>query len=139
MKRMMMAFSALVAIVSLGTVTAVAGPPAQTPSANPATEQAQRQELAKIRSAEALYKRTKAAYTKNPQDAKAKKAYIDATVSLGNVVMFSPALAPRQKYPRALALYREALKLDPKNKTALANKKTIEDIYRQMGRPIPTA
>ncbi len=51
--------------------------------------------------------------------------------------MTSPLLGAKVKYPRALRLYREALKLDPNNKEAKANKKMIEDIYRSMGRPIP--
>jgi tetratricopeptide (TPR) repeat protein len=51
--------------------------------------------------------------------------------------MTSPALTPKEKYPKALALFREALKVDPKNKVALENKNMIEQIYKSMGRPIP--
>lgn len=79
----------------------------------------------------------KAAFNKSPKDAKAKSAYIAATVKLGTATMNSEDLPPREKYRGALALYREALKLDPKNNEALANKKLIEDIYKSMGRPIP--
>ncbi len=101
---------------------------------NPAEMKTEKAKLAKL---EKSYVAAKAAYVKTPKDAVKKRAYITATVTFGTAVMNSGALAPRQKYPRALNLYREALKLDPKNKEALENKKMIEDIYRQMGRPIP--
>lgn len=87
--------------------------------------------------AKALYTRSKAAFVKNPKDSKIKKGYIDATVSFGTISMNSPVLTPKQKYPQALKLYREALKIDPKNEIALNNKKMIESIYKSMNRPIP--
>ncbi len=95
---------------------------------------AEREKLQKLDSA---YRSAKNAWKKSPSSVPAKKKYIDATVKYGTAVMNSPALTPKDKYPRALNLYREALKIDPKNKEALENKKLIEDIYRQMGRPIP--
>lgn len=83
------------------------------------------------------YASTKAAYTKKPSNAAAKKAYVNATVKLGTATMMTATLPPREKYSGALKYYREALKVDPKNAEALKNKKLIEDIYRSMGRPIP--
>lgn len=79
----------------------------------------------------------KAAFDKNPKDAKAKKLYVDRTVRLGTATMVSPALTPREKYPAALKLYKEALKLDPKNKEAKNNSEMIVEIYKSMGRPVP--
>ncbi len=92
---------------------------------------------AALSQAEKSYKDTKAKYTKNPKDATAKKKYVDATVHFGTTTMNSPLLSPREKYPKSLRLYREALKVDPKNKEAANNIKLIESIYKQMGRPIP--
>jgi hypothetical protein len=88
-------------------------------------------DLKKVRAA------AKAAFEKSPKDEKSKKAYVEATVKLGTATMNAAELPPREKYRGALALYREALKLDPKNEEALENKKLIEDIYKSMGRPIP--
>jgi len=110
---------ALVALLSSVTV-------AQIPDTrDPAVAKKLRAELTK---AEATYKKAKAAYTKKPKDTKLRKAYIDATVNFGTVTMNSPLLAPKEKYPRALRLYNEALKLDPKNKEATNNKQLIEQI-----------
>ncbi len=87
--------------------------------------------------AEKKYKAASAAYAKAPKDANAKKGYIEATMSYGNTVLLSQALGPKEKYPKALNLYRAVLKVDPKHAEALGNKKMIEDIYRSMNRPIP--
>lgn len=90
-----------------------------------------------LTASENAYKKAKASYAKSPKDAKLKKAYVAATVHFGTTTMNSPLLGPKVKYRAALNLYREALKLDPKNAEALNNKRLIEDIYRQMGREIP--
>jgi hypothetical protein len=55
----------------------------------------------------------------------------------GNVALTSSALTPKEKYPLSLQMYREVLRLDPKNKEAKSNKELIEGIYKQMGRPVP--
>ena len=94
-------------------------------------------ERAELNRYEKNYTQAKAGFQKSTKNAKAKQAYVDATVALGTKVMTSSLLAPKEKYPRALKLYREALKLDPKNKEALENKAMIEQIYKSMGRPIP--
>ena|SRR2546430_622347 len=80
-----------------------------------------------------LDKQVKAA----PKDAKVKMQAADAHYKAGHAMMMSPTLAPRVKYRGALAHYRQTLALNPKHKEAAAEKKTIEDIYKQMGRPIP--
>ncbi|MBS1705952.1 MAG: hypothetical protein JST40_08765 [Armatimonadetes bacterium] len=94
---------------------------------------------AELAQAEKTYKATKAAYLKKPKDAKLKSAYVKATVTFGTTTMNSPTLTPKDKYPKALKLYREALKVDPNNKEAKNNAELIESIYKQMGRPIPKA
>lgn len=96
---------------------------------------AERERLQRL---ERAYQSAKRAFEQDRGNATKRRAYIDRTVAFGTATMNSPALPPRQKYPRALRLYREALRLDPRNREALANKKMIEDIYRQMGKPIPT-
>ncbi len=79
----------------------------------------------------------KAAYTKAPKNANAKKAYVAATMKLASTVLVSPALGPKDKYPKSLRLFREAYKVDPTNKEAKSQIDLIEGIYKQMGRPIP--
>jgi hypothetical protein len=77
------------------------------------------------------------ALVKAPDDPKVKNAFVVATVRLATATMADTGLTPKEKYPRALRLYREALKHDPKNEEALSNKELIEGIYTQMKRPIP--
>ena len=52
-------------------------------------------------------------------------------------VMLDPALPPREKYPKALEMFRNALKIDPDNALAKDGVNLIEDVYRSMGRPVP--
>lgn len=83
------------------------------------------------------YVSAKAAYTKASKDPKKKKAYADAATEFGYAVMVTQTLPPREKYPKALKLFRETLKVEPKHAKALKWSKTIEDIYKSMGRPVP--
>jgi tetratricopeptide (TPR) repeat protein len=83
---------------------------------------------------QADYDATKAAYAKDP---KTKNAYVQATIKLATDTMGANSLESKVKYPAALKLYREALKVDPTNKDAMGYKNLIEGIYKQMGRPIP--
>lgn len=83
------------------------------------------------------YAAAKTVYAKKSKDASIKKKYVSATVAFGTATMMTGTMKPKDKYAGALRLYREALKLDPKNAEALKNKAMIEDIYRSMGRPIP--
>lgn len=79
----------------------------------------------------------KSAFEKAKDDAAAKKAYVDATVKFATETMMDPDLLPKDKYPKALKLYRAALELDPENSEAKVNSQQIVDIYKSMGRPVP--
>jgi hypothetical protein len=79
----------------------------------------------------------KAAFDKNPSDTAAKKAYTDAMFQNAEYYMYTSPAPPNQKYPKALALYRQVLKLEPDNVRAKESAEIIEGIYRQMGRPVP--
>jgi len=94
-------------------------------------------ELAMLKGLEKTYSAAKAKSLKAPKDAKLKKDYVGATLKYADAVLVSPALSPKEKYPRSLKLYREARKVDPKNAHAKENIDLIEGIYKQMGRPIP--
>lgn len=52
-------------------------------------------------------------------------------------IMLDPALAPKEKYPKALGMFNDALAIDPDNELAKNSVKLIEDIYASMGRPVP--
>lgn len=52
-------------------------------------------------------------------------------------IMLDPALAPKNKYPKALGMFRDVLEIDPNNALAKDSIKLIEDIYASMGRPVP--
>jgi len=92
---------------------------------------------ADLAKAKTTYEAAKADYTKKSSDTKLKSAYVNATVDYATKTMYANSLDPKQKYPGALKLYREALKVDPSNADAGRNKDMIESIYKQMGRPIP--
>lgn len=88
------------------------------------------QAKANLKSAEAQYKKT-------PKNVAKKNVYAEALAQLGRSTMLDQGIPPAKRYPEALTLYRRALALNPKNKIALADKKQIEDVYKQMGRPVP--
>lgn len=96
-----------------------------------------RKEAAQLAALEKSQVAAKSAFVKSPKDPKAKAAYIKSSNKLAYTAMNALTLPPRVKYPKALRLYRDVLKVDPKNAEALKWKKQIEDIYRSMGRPIP--
>ena len=84
------------------------------------------------------YELAKLGYTKDPASKTAKDTYVFTTVRYGLAKMDGGnSEAPNVKYPGALKLFREALKVDPTNKDALQSKDLIESIYKQMKRPIP--
>lgn len=74
----------------------------------------------------------------------AKQAYLDArknkanleqaAFKYGEVVVLSPALSPKEKYPLALALFRQTLALNPDNKEAKDWEAQIVGIYASLGR-----
>jgi len=72
-----------------------------------------------------------------PKDVKLKLKVADAFYQTGHAMMFSDKLGPRVKYRGALKNYRTALSYDPGHKKAAEEKKTIEDIYKSMGREVP--
>ncbi|MFQ3586223.1 MAG: hypothetical protein SNJ74_12585 [Fimbriimonadaceae bacterium] len=84
------------------------------------------------------YRKAKTEHTRAPRDAAKRKAYVDATMKLGMETMTALSMPPREKYPKALRLFREVLRVDPKNKEAAKWRDQIVDIYRSMGRPVPT-
>jgi len=51
--------------------------------------------------------------------------------------MSDTTIPPAKRYPEALKLLRQAVQLDPANKKAASDKKMIEDVYKQMGKPLP--
>lgn len=80
----------------------------------------------------------KLGYTKDPASKTAKDTYVFTTVRLGLATMDAGNTQdPKVKYPAALRLFREALKVDPANADAKQNKDLIESIYKSMHRPIP--
>ena len=66
-----------------------------------------------------------------------KKTCIQKQLTAANYLMFEANLSPKKKYRTALKRYRRVLELDPGNQEAMENKKQIEDIYTQMGMPVP--
>lgn len=97
----------------------------------------EKKELAELAKLENMQRAARAAHLKTPKDAKLRKRYLDLSLTLANNIQASMALGSKDKYPKALRLYREVLKVDPKNKEAKFNKDRIESIYKSMGRPIP--
>lgn len=101
------------------------------------TKDLDKKELQMLQQLETKQQAAKKKFVAKKSDKKLKKSYVDLTLKLAHDTMVSPPLAPRVKYPKALKLYAEVLKVDPKNAEAAKNKKMIEDIYKSMGRPIP--
>jgi hypothetical protein len=127
-------FALLVACcVSASNVTAQT-PPA---GANQAKKGPKQIDDKKLKSLEVSYKKAKELFAKKPNDAKAKKSYIDATFAFGMGNMYSETLPPRMKYKTALTYFREVMKVDPKNKPAKEQYDLIASIYKSMGRPVP--
>ncbi|MDQ2985165.1 MAG: hypothetical protein M3R13_00415 [Armatimonadota bacterium] len=81
---------------------------------------------------QANYEKAADAYQADKTDAATKKAYVDATVAYGTAMMTA-----ERKYPKALALYSEALRVDPANDEAKVNRQLILDIYKQLGKEPP--
>jgi hypothetical protein len=91
----------------------------------------------KLKQLEKSYVTAKASLAKKPKDKKVRDQFVTAGVKYGHESMVSPDLPPRLKYRQALRIYREVLKVDPKNEVAKKESDIIIQIYKQMGRPIP--
>ncbi len=102
-----------------------------------AKDAAAKKEREKIAQLQKAYEKAKASYQAKPKDEKPRKAFVQAATVYARTTMYSSALAPKEKYPVALRVYREVLKADPKNEEAKQAVQTIESIYTSMGRPIP--
>lgn len=88
--------------------------------------------------AEKKFTELEAKLAKSPSDAKLKKEVATAAYEAGHYIEYDkPGLMPREKYRPSLKLYRRALELDPKHEKAAFEAKQIEDIYKQMGMPVP--
>ena len=79
-----------------------------------------------------------AALKEKPDDPATKKTYVETAYEYGHEVMAGANQIPAPiKYRAALALFRRALKVDPDHAPSQTDKKSIEDVYTQLGRPIP--
>ncbi|MBS1709548.1 MAG: hypothetical protein JSS65_12615 [Armatimonadetes bacterium] len=86
---------------------------------------------------EDVYKKAKADSEAAKGDKTRLDAYTKATMALGDAYMYAKDLGPKDMYPNALKLYREAYKADPNTPDAKKNIELIEDIYKSMGRKVP--
>jgi hypothetical protein len=74
----------------------------------------------------------------------AKQAYLnarknksnleEATFKYGEVVVNSPVMGAKEKYPLALALFRQTLAINPANKAAKEWENQIVSIYASLGK-----
>jgi len=102
---------------------------AQSPSA--------KEDRAQLAQCAAAYKVAKALLAKSPKSKASQTRFIVATDRLATATMFSNVLTPHMKYPQALHLYREVLKVDPNNNEARTNSRMIISVYQSMHRPVP--
>ena len=65
------------------------------------------------------------------------KALVQAHTGKADFFMNNAQVPPREKYTTALREYRKVLTYDKTNKHAADSIKTIEDIYKSMGREVP--
>jgi len=79
----------------------------------------------------------KAAFDAGPSPV-SRKSLAEAHIAFADYLTYDSPVTPRQgKYRRALLEYRRALKLLPDNMHAQRETRQIEDIYREMNRPVP--
>ena len=74
----------------------------------------------------------------SPNDPALRQSLLSAHMKFGHFYMFNDTLPPKVKYPGALHQYREVLKIDPNNQDAKDNAQQIIDIYKMMGRDVPS-
>lgn len=101
-------------------------------SAMPPLDENTKSALAQDPKAKTLYEKIEQAYSTGD-----KASIVAAYLNFGNYMMSESPVQPRQKYRPALKAFNAVLALQPDNPEALKNKKIIEDIYAQMGMPIP--
>ena len=77
------------------------------------------------------------AHAAKPKSVEVTKALAGANLEAADSYMADASLPPMRKYPAALRAFRRVLELDKTDKKAKDNVTQIEDIYKQMGRPIP--
>ena len=130
------AAAAALAVIGAGAEAQKPKQPMKPPFAGGAGKDVQQTDPEVVKLEAAAAKAEKAAKAK-PKDSKLKDQAADAYYKAGYACEYSKVLAPRPKYRGALKLYRKALALNPKHAKAAAEKKQIEDIYKQMGMPIP--
>ncbi len=102
-----------------------------------AGQKATAQDKHRLQTLEKAYFAAKASFKKKPKDAKVKKHFIATAVKFGHESMMSPVLDRSTKYRQALRVYREVLKIDPKNPVAKPESELIIQIYKSLGKPIP--
>lgn len=129
MKKASQLFVALVFIAS--SVIALAQGPMFSDKPTPADK-------ARLIKLEKAYRAAKAVLAKSPTNPKAKKDFAAIGAAYGHESMVSPVLTPHVKYPQALRIYREVLKVDPNQETAKSESALIIRIYKQLHRPVPT-
>lgn len=89
--------------------------------------------------ADRLMKEADVSYTsyKETKSDNAKSDVIKKSMDAGMYLMYDAQLPPKDKYKPALKYFRIVLSLDPGHEEAKVNKDKIEEIYEQMGKPIP--
>jgi tetratricopeptide (TPR) repeat protein len=98
---------------------------------------AQTDEKKELATYQKAYSAAKKILAAKPKDPKVRSNFVAAGNRLATRTMTADSLPPRMKYPTALRLYREVLKVEPKNYEAKNNSEMIISIYKSMGRPIP--
>jgi hypothetical protein len=83
------------------------------------------------------YEVAKKMLDQHPNIPSIRQRFVIAADRLATASMTSPSLDRKVKYRLALRLYRQVLKIEPKNHEAASNSALIESVYRSMGRPIP--
>ena len=94
-------------------------------------------DVAKLTKLERAYKAAKAALALTPKSEKAKKDFAAIGAAYGHESMMTPVLGPKVKYAQALRIYREVLKVDPKQPVARDESALIIRIYKSLGRTPP--
>jgi hypothetical protein len=126
----------LAALVAAAVVTAPGAAQVSSGGAPPFARQGADKPSKKTLELQQKAEKLDAQYKKKP-NAKTKPQLAEAWYQYGHARMYDNGLSPRSKYRPALAAFRTALKYNPNHKKAKADKEMIENIYRQMGMPVP--